>query len=76
MKGLKDMLSPEEREELKSIIRDIELTKSGPPYQSNLTFEDLEWLATKLIEEDDLSSKLSEELQTANEELARRAEFD
>lgn len=69
------MLDREEREKVEKLLEDVRRYKARRNFP-RITTDDFEWLAEKLLEEDDLSSKLYEELQAANEELARRAEFD
>ncbi len=69
------MLTPSEHEKAESLASVIAYSKK---HNSKLLLSnyEIEWLADKLLEINEEASKYSEELQTANEELARRAEFD
>lgn len=48
---------------------------SGGPWQVN-NHQTIQWLCAKLLAINEEASRYAEELQTANEELARRAELD
>ncbi len=69
------MLTPAEREKAETIAKIIAESKENGTRLLLSNYE-IEWLSDKLLYCDDAASKYAEELQTANEELARRAEFD